>query len=302
MEKKFEAKNQEAFSFKFKMPGREKSPTDIKIQDNQDGRKARHHILGRKYIQLLFALALAVEDLNVSEMDDNVKGIENLRKTDVFGHLLRFACWDKEEVGPIISGNKPFGIDKYNQLKSWFFWSPYNLFIGPAPTLRLFDPKSGVEQTCPRGFLQDRWVALKAIPQFIEDIGIPLNQLVSLEEGAAVDWFVKGNKKDVKVKLCQLLKGIYNTGSADPHTFDDQDWIVVQAKLETFDTIIKHVNRQIEEKIYNGEYVYDSIDRILLETAKEYAKTFESTLKDLIKNDPEGLGSRYKFILRPREQ
>src|SRR5262249_37157914 len=136
MEKKYEAKNQETFSFKFTLPPRVNAPNDIQIQDNQDGRKARHHILGRKYVQLLFALALAVEDLNVGDLDNNEKEIDKLRGKEVFGHLLRFACWNKDEVGAIIRGDVRFGIDQYNVLKRWFFWSPYNLFIGPGPTLR----------------------------------------------------------------------------------------------------------------------------------------------------------------------
>jgi hypothetical protein len=216
--------------------------------------------------------------------------------------ILRFACWNKDDVGAIIRGDVRFGIDQYNTLKRWFFWSPYNLFIGPGPTLRLFDPKSGVEQTCPQCFPRNRWAALKAIPQFIEDLGIPLLQLVYLKENATANWFLIGDKKDIRVKLSQLLRGIYDTGPAEPHMFDDRDWIAVKAKGITFETIIKHVNIRIDEKIAKGENVYHLIDRILLETAKADAEICESTLEDLIEKDPDGLGSRYKFILRPREQ
>jgi hypothetical protein len=37
---------------------------------------------------LLFALALAVEDLNVGEMDNNEKEIDKLRGKEVFGHYI----------------------------------------------------------------------------------------------------------------------------------------------------------------------------------------------------------------------
>ena len=78
MEKERIGDKSEKFKFTFTLPERLSSPSDIKIVNNTAGLKARHHILGRKYIQLLLALALAVDDVDENDLN-------TICKKDLFG-------------------------------------------------------------------------------------------------------------------------------------------------------------------------------------------------------------------------
>ncbi|MEJ3653192.1 hypothetical protein WEH80_09420 [Actinomycetes bacterium KLBMP 9759] len=159
---------------------------------------SRHHVLGQKYLQALLALA---------------------RKVTVEPTTLeRFA-------GRPITASTPWPAAMPNA----FFWSPYDLFIGPKAQLRVFDPSSGVEQQKPRSFPGDRWAALKALPEFLAEVGVPLEKLVAAPVGVRQRWRLRRSPGSDEVT--QLLKAISSTVRSDhvyPHGLDETDWAFVR--------------------------------------------------------------------------
>jgi hypothetical protein len=281
----FGSNNSDKFTFTFTLPDRLPSPDDLKTFDNAEGLKARHHILGRKYIQLLLALSLAVD-----EVDEN--NLDTIIKKELFGHLLAFACYNVNEIGEIKHGSKRFDNQTLNLFKKWFFWSPYNLFIGPTGDHRIFDPLSGVEQTCPSGFPENRWAALKAIPQYFEQIGVPLKELVNLHNGGSAKWGLIGSKDKIKNDLQLLIKAVCQTGNVntiEPYAFNEAEWIVVQPSPNVLDKIIKQIN------------IEQSVDTLYQLVVKDYnLKPVQIIWKDFVKLESQVRRS-YKFVLRPKQ-
>jgi hypothetical protein len=283
MEKERIGDKSEKFKFTFTLPERLSSPSDIKIVNNTAGLKARHHILGRKYIQLLLALALAVDDVDENDLN-------TICKKDLFGQLLGFACWSGKDIGAIKSGDQPFTTDTFNLFKRWFFWSPYNLFVGPVGELRIFDPSSGVEQACPRGFPGARWDALKAIPLYFETIGVPLSDLVRLNDTGTVTWYLQGGKKTIKDDLQKLVKKVCANENPDlltTYEFNEEEWVAVQPAANVYDSILKNIAK---EQSVAGLY----------KLIQSYQLQFISIKwEDFVKLAPQVRNS-YKFILLPK--
>jgi hypothetical protein len=190
-----------SWPFEFTLPPRRDYPTALAAPVG--AHRARHHILGRKYIQLLQLLA---EKVGVNP-----------------GTLKRFAGWPEGS-----SSNKPVE----GEFPGRFFWSPYNLFIGPEGQLRVFDPSSGVEQQKPNSFPQNRWDALKAIPPYFQEIGIDLRQLVGLEDGKTEKWDITPSPEAVLSGLTERIKAVTRTGPGDAfvlHAMRNADWAPVPA-------------------------------------------------------------------------
>jgi|SoiMethySBSTD1v2_1073268.scaffolds.fasta_scaffold610535_3 hypothetical protein len=283
MEKERIGDKSEKFKFTFTLPKRLTSPGDIKIANNTAGLKARHHILGRKYIQLLLSLALAVDDVDENDLN-------TVCKKDLFGQLLGFACWSGNDIGAIKGGRQPFTTDTFNLFKRWFFWSPYNLFVGPVGELRIFDPSSGVEQACPRGFPGTRWLALKAIPQYFETIGVPLKELVRLSDDGTVTWYLNGDKKTIKTALQQLVKAVCVTESPvvlTAYEFNEEEWVAVQPSPNVYKRIMENI---AEQQSVDGLYQLIQNHQLQFITIK---------WEDFVQLEPQVRNS-YKFILRPQ--
>jgi hypothetical protein len=193
---------------------------------------ARHHILGRKYIQLLLALS---RETGVSE-----------------GTLKRFAGW------PVSSGST---APPDAQLNTLFFWSPYNLFIGPDGNHRGFDPSSGVEQICPPGFSEERWEALKAVPQYFENIGVDLGKLVTLEDNKPLELKLKGTKDEVKSDLTGKIKKITDTHTADKvpvYGFNENEWVAIKDCISVDRFIVRSQNvRGLYDYAFENKLIVD---------------------------------------------
>ena len=193
---------------------------------------ARHHILGRKYIQLLLALA---RETGVSD-----------------GTLKRFAGW------PINSSSTPPAAA---QFEGRFFWSPYNLFIGPDGNHRGFDPSSGVEQICPPGFNRERWEALKAVPEYFERVGVDLSKLVALEDNGSLELKLKGTKEEIKSALTERIKTITDTSTADKapvYGFNENEWVAIKDSISVGRFIVRSQNVQ-------GLYNYAVENRLIVD-------------------------------------
>lgn len=169
----------------------------------------RHHILGRKYIQLLLALA---RETGVSD-----------------GVLKRFAGWPN----PDSSSNIP----AETEFNGRFFWSPFNIFIGPDGNHRGFDPGSGVEQVCPPGLNRrhpGRWNALRAIPVYFERIGVNLRALVSLEDNAVMNMKLNNTGEEIKSDLTRLIKEVIATETGDKvfmYDFHENEWVAIKQSI-----------------------------------------------------------------------
>jgi hypothetical protein len=91
----------------------------------------RHHILGRRYLQLLYQIVNAIDDDRLNALTARI----------AFGGELT-----------------PAGV----------FWSPVNLFLGPGS--RLDDPGSELELKRPASFPAERWNALMALYRFLDGL------------------------------------------------------------------------------------------------------------------------------------
>ncbi|WP_028066742.1 hypothetical protein [Solirubrobacter soli] len=91
----------------------------------------RHHILGRRYLQLLYQVVAAIKDDKLSDLTAQI----------AYGGELT-----------------PAGV----------FWSPVNLFLGPGS--RLDDPGSELELKRPASFPNERWTALMALYRFLDTL------------------------------------------------------------------------------------------------------------------------------------
>jgi hypothetical protein len=268
-----------SFSFKFELPEREGHPGWIgAITDNTEGLKARHHILGRKYLQLLFALALAVDDVRPNDLS-------TIAGKDLFGFLLEFAGWTGNDVGAIKRSEQRFGEAEFNNLRRSFFWSPYNLFIGPIAQLRIFDPSSGVEQDCPRNFPLNRWDALKAIPVYLHEIGVNLQELVDLRDGGTKTWTLTADKGEIRERLRLLIKNVVRTMNAPPevYEFNEADWVATTGSV----SVQRHIQR-----CWSVSDLYQFVQENSL-LAADASWTW-------VKTQSASVRSAYKFILIPR--
>jgi len=177
-----------------------------------NGKYSRHHIAGRKYMSMLLELLTAFElvtvqdtrarrqDWNIGTCDDRIK---------------KFASY---------AGNA------YNALAAAFFWSPWNLFVGPAGDYRAFDPSSGVEPVKPLNFPDARWKAVKAIPVTLEKLGVPLANLVKLDNGADLRFTAlldDGKAKDELRALLDGFAGMMGAHGGKPYRFSLDEWAVV---------------------------------------------------------------------------
>jgi hypothetical protein len=196
---------------------------------------SRHHILGRKYIQLLFALANATEVSN--------------------GVLKRFAGWPKP--------NTSSAIPEDNELERRFFWSPYNLFIGPDGNHRGFDPGSGVEQVCPPGLYREhaqQWEALRAIPAYLESIGVDLSALVWLEDRGILNMTLNVARDQIKSDLTRMIKAVTDTHAGDKvpvYGFHESEWVAVKQNI----SIERFINRTQDVR---GLYDFAVADKLLV--------------------------------------
>ncbi|MFG3280334.1 hypothetical protein [Streptomyces sp. NPDC048111] len=234
------------WEFQFTLPTRPAPPaTFAAVGANM----SRHHILGRKYIQLLLALG---QEVPVSD-----------------GTLKRFAGW------PVSTGSTaPVNA----QLNGMFFWSPFNLFVGPAGTRRVFDPSSGVEQQRPNSFPEDRWNHLKRIPGYLEGIGVKLSELASLEDTGTKTWNITTSAEKIKDELTALIKDITATVTSDKvpvHKLDEDDWAIV-----TYLNVKNYKFRSAEDV----QSLYGTFESVL-----EKDVTFQEALP----NDA------YRFLLKP---
>lgn len=239
------------FEFRFTLPAR--SATPAWGLPAVGGNFSKHHILGRKYIQLLFALA---QETGVSK-----------------GLIKRFAGW------PI---NKKSRTPADPELVGRFFWSPYNLFIGPDAAHRGFDPSSGVEQSCPAGFDPDRWVALKAIPEYFDQIGVKLTDLVKLQDGQSMVITANQEKKAIKDDLTRMIKSVTDTARSDKvdvHGFYEDEWVAIKDSI----SLERHI---IREQSAEGVYAFAHENKLIV----------DSTWNDVITQN-----LSHKFILRPAE-
>lgn len=226
--KKDKGQNESTFTLKFHLEEREKKPKNEILNCGND--MSCHHIMGRKYIQLLWALAIETGLVRETNQGYPVE--------DDAYVIKRFAGW------PLDSKKKPQFMPNDSELKKRFFWSPFNLFIGPNQDWRGFDPSSGVEQICPASFPTNTWEALKAIPIWLEQIGVDLKQLVSAEDNSTIVLKINQSRDRVKQSLKKLLKQVCRTSAkGTAHGFRHEDWVAVK------------YNQSISRKIKSSEDV-----------------------------------------------
>ncbi|WP_320775296.1 hypothetical protein [Streptomyces sp. CRN 30] len=186
------------------------------------------------------------------------------------GTLKRFAGW------PVSSGTT---APAEAQFTGMFFWSPFNLFVGPAGTRRVFDPSSGVEQQRPNSFPSERWAYLKEFPGYFESIGVKLAELAALEDNGVKKWQITPDKEKVKGELTARIKRVTDTVTSDKipvHDLREADWAVVAY------TDVKNY------KFRDSEDVVSVYDRCKTSVQKDVG------FDDALPNDA------YRFMLKPQ--
>jgi hypothetical protein len=178
---------------------------------------SRHHIVGRKFMTMLMELLttfefVTIQDRSVRPQDWNVQ-----------------ACDDRIKKFAEYTGNA------YNALFAAFFWSPWNLFIGPARDYRTFDPGSGVEPVKPKNFSATRWAAVKAIPEVMDKMGVPLAKIAALDNNGEITFTLKVDDSEGKKSLEELLEGfskMRGKQTGKPYRFDPDEWAVVNTSKD----------------------------------------------------------------------
>jgi hypothetical protein len=178
---------------------------------------SRHHIVGRKFMTLLMELLtefefVTIRDRNVRPQDWNIQNCDD--------RIKKFAEY---------TGNA------YNALFAAFFWSPWNLFIGPSRDYRTFDPGSGVEPVKPQNFNETRWKTVKKIPTVMEEIGVPLEKVAALDNGDELTFTLKSIDSAAQASLEDLLKDFHTMRgkqTGKPYRFGPDEWAVVDTSKD----------------------------------------------------------------------
>jgi hypothetical protein len=160
------------------------------VQEVPQGFLTRHHILGRRYMQLLSAIVIEIRD---DALLSALYGIAGAKRSDI----------------------------QPDELHSAVFWSPLNLFFGPHGIDRVDDPGSDTERRKPLSFPVEVWKALMELKATLED-GVGRQTLRSYLAGNEVAIsFNKASRKqltEVLTKLRKLKK------SSSGHVMRLSDW------------------------------------------------------------------------------
>lgn len=182
-------------------------------------RYSRHHVVGRKYLQMLMHLLELFEFVTVVD-----------RRVRMQDQVIA-------RCDPRIQKFAEYRGSNLQALKAAFFWSPWNLFVGPMAELRTFDPSSGVEQVRPKCFPEKRWNALKMIPETLEQLGVVLANLVILRDNESLKVTLKVGDDVARQKLDRLLEKLKavcpKTQVGKPFRFNPDEWAVVDTSKDS---------------------------------------------------------------------
>lgn len=183
------------------------------------GNYSRHHIVGRKYLQMLTHLLVEFEYVTVA--DRSVREADQVIAT-CDARVRKFAEYQGNNL---------------RALKGALFWSPWNLFVGPKGEFRTFDPSSGMEQVKPKGFPDDRWKALKQVPLTLEDLGVSLVNVVTADNGDELNFTLKVEDATAKTRLNALLDALKaacpEKQTGKPYRFNPDEWAVVDTSRDS---------------------------------------------------------------------
>jgi hypothetical protein len=182
---------------------------------------SRHHVAGRKYMQMLSFL---LETFDFSTVTNR-----SVRAAD---HVLNSCDVRVRKIAGYTNGSAA------HALRAALFWSPVNLFVGPSRDYRTFDPGSGVEPIKPLSFDVARWKALKEIPDALDQCGVSLLNLVNCSDGETLTFNLKVDDTKAKKIIGDVLTSLNAAcGQAQaqiqPWRFSEDDWSVVDTTKDT---------------------------------------------------------------------
>lgn len=192
---------------------------DAALIDNS--RYSRHHVAGRKYMQMLSFLLETFDFFTVTN-----------RQVRAADHVLNTCDPRVRKIAGYTNGGAA------HALRAALFWAPVNLFVGPSRDYRTFDPSSGVEPVKPLSFDVARWKALKEIPEALDQCGVSLANLANCDDGEELTFNLKVDDAKAKKILGDLLTSLNGAcGQAQaqiqPWRFSEDDWSVVDTARDS---------------------------------------------------------------------
>lgn len=195
----------------------------------------RHHVVGRKYLQLLQVLWEHYGFITYVDARDPPPG-GGRHPDQPEDHERRLSPATDPRV--VALAQMPANADR-GTVHTYLFWMPLNLFIGPRARYRTFDPGGGLEPVKPLTLPAYRWAAVHRIPVTMRELGIPVRVLE--QERASGETFTfdvhvsdavaretLGDLLGVLADAQRRAAGSGRAGRVRPFRFDeDADWAVV---------------------------------------------------------------------------
>jgi hypothetical protein len=198
---------------------------------------SRHHVVGRKYLQLLQVLWEHYGFITYVDARPPPPG-GGRHADQPEDHERRLSADTDPRV--VALAQMPANADR-GTVHTYLFWMPLNLFVGPSADYRTFDPGGGLEPVKPLTLPAFRWAAVHQIPAAMRALGIPVRVLE--QERATGDTFTfdvhvsdavarqtLGDLLGVLADAQRRAAGSGSGGRVRPFRFDeDADWAVVNS-------------------------------------------------------------------------